>query len=473
MSPLVQRLVLGTLAAAILAIAAAISLFPIRPEMAGAPGLVYWTAVALLTSVMPVRLPRGTVVTVAVAPVLAAAILGGPLASAIVAAIGTTDQREIKGQVPWYGTLFNHASVVVSAVAAGIAFDVSAGLLSNGNAGAPGIGSFIGAIVAGVAFYLVNSSLAIAAVSARTGLAARTIWAQDIGAVAISLIGLVPLAWLMAQVFQMPNGVGWWATALFAVPLLTTRLAYARYVETRELFEQTIEALSKAVDARDKYTRNHSSRVSHIAEAMARVMRLPESEIEILTWAGLLHDIGKIGIRDNILLKEGPLDKTERILMNQHPTIGAEIVAPASQLSKEAPLIKSHHEWFNGSGYPDGVEALDIPLGARILTIADAYEAMTSSRPYRKIPLTHEQAVDQLEKFTGIQFDPEVVPILVSLDRTILDRPPDKPDELPTMLRLPHPGDELERRDRRVGDNPADPPEEQTARPALASDDVS
>ncbi len=297
-------------------------------------------------------------------------------------------------------------------------------------------------------------------------------WAQDIGGIAVSLIALAPLGWLMAQVFQLPGGIGWWATPLFVVPLFSTRLAYARYVETRELFEQTIEALSKAVDARDNYTRNHSSRVSHIAEAMARVMRLPESEIEILTWAGLLHDIGKIGIRDNILLKEGPLDKNERILMNQHPTIGAEIVAPASQLSREAPLIKAHHEWFNGSGYPDGTEALDIPLGSRILTIADAYEAMTSSRPYRKIPLTHEQAVDQLEKFTGIQFDPEIVPVLIGLDRTILDRPPDRPDELPTMLRIPHPADEV-RRDRRATDKQEDSTSEPTARPALASDDVS
>jgi putative nucleotidyltransferase with HDIG domain len=263
----------------------------------------------------------------------------------------------------------------------------------------------------------------------------------------------------MAQVFQLPNGVGWWATALFVVPLFTMRVAFARYAETKELFEQTIEALAKAVDARDPYTRNHSSRVSQIAEAMCRVMRLPESEIEKIKWAGLLHDIGKIGIRDNVLLKEGPLDRHERILMNQHPTIGAEIVAPASQLSDEAPLIKAHHEWFNGSGYPDGVEALDIPLGARILTIADAYEAMTSSRPYRKTPLTHEQAVDQLEKFTGIQFDPQIVPILINLDRGILDRPPDREDELPTMLHR--------RPQRDVPPELAEP-----IRPALASEDV-
>ena len=297
-------------------------------------------------------------------------------------------------------------------------------------------------------------------------------WDQDIGGIAVSLIALAPLGWLMAQVFQLPGGVGWWATPLFVVPLFSTRLAYARYVETRELFEQTIEALSKAVDARDNYTRNHSSRVSHIAEAMARVMRLPESEIEILTWAGLLHDIGKIGIRDNILLKEGPLDKSERILMNQHPTIGAEIVAPASQLSREAPLIKAHHEWFNGSGYPDGTEALDIPLGSRILTIADAYEAMTSSRPYRKIPLTHEQAVDQLEKFTGIQFDPEIVPVL---DRPGSDHPrPATGSAGRAADHAPHPPPRRRSapgppRHRQAGSSTSEP----TARPALASDDVS
>jgi putative two-component system response regulator len=202
---------------------------------------------------------------------------------------------------------------------------------------------------------------------------------------------------------------------------------------------------------------------------MCRSMRLPESEIEKIKWAGLLHDVGKIGIRDNILLKEGPLDKHERIRMNQHPVIGEDIVRQASQLEAEAPLIRAHQEWFNGSGYPDGCEALDIPLGARILSIADAYEAMTSPRPYRKTPLTHEQAVEQLEKFSGIQFDPEIVPVLLGLDRRILDRPPDDADELPTMLHEPDPRD-------RTGQEMAAAASQESevkSRPALASDDVS
>jgi putative nucleotidyltransferase with HDIG domain len=454
----VRRLILATVAAAVVLTAAAYAYFPLREAIGGPAGLLYWTIATLAASALPVRLPRGTVVSVASAPMIAAFVLGGPVAGAVVALVGTTESREIRGDVPWYGTVYNHAASVIAVVVGGITFDLIMRVRLDDAVAEP-LFLFAATLVASAVYFVLNLTLAVAAVSARTAVPVAKVWAQDVSGVASNLAGLAPVAWLMAVVFQLPDGVGWWATTLFVVPLFTTRLAYARYVETRELFEQTIEALSKAVDARDPYTRNHSSRVSHIAEAMCGVMRLPESEIERIKWAGLLHDIGKIGIRDNVLLKEGPLDKNERILMNQHPTIGAEIVAPARQLSTEAPLIRAHHEWINGSGYPDGREALDIPLGARILTIADAYEAMTSSRPYRKIPLTHEQAVDQLEKFSGIQFDPEIVPILIGLDRSILDRPPDRPDELPTMLHPSFPRDV--------------PPSPEQPRPALASDDVS
>jgi len=468
----VRRLILITVAVAVVAIAAATLLFPIRPQIGGLVGIAFWTALTLVASAMPVRLPRGIVASVSAAPMLASIVLGGPVAAVIVTAIGTIDSREVRRQIPWYGTVYNHAVGTISVVVAGALFELFVRAQSSVN----GIWQFVALIVASSVFYLLNWTLAGVAVSVRTGSALRTIWAQDLSGVAVSLVGLAPLGWLMAQIFLLPDGVGWWATTLFLVPLFTTRLAYHRFVETRELFEQTIEALAKAVDARDRYTRNHSTRVSHIAEAMSRVMRVPEQQIEKIKWAGLLHDVGKIGIRDSILLKPGPLDREERMLMNQHPTIGAEIVAPARQLSEEAPLIRWHHEWINGSGYPDGKEALDIPLGARILTIADAYEAMTSSRPYRKTPLTHEQAVGELEKFAGIQFDLEIVPILVGLDRSILDRPPEREDELPTMRHRPDPRDEGGADDPGIAatvEEPRDRPRTTPrTRPALASDDV-
>jgi putative nucleotidyltransferase with HDIG domain len=486
----VQRLILACVAAAAVAVAAAawFSDGHIRPELGGFVGLCFWTGLTLIGSLLPVRLPKGTVVSVSAAPVMATVVLGGPFAAAIVAAFGTTDGREIRGlaaaftgrrgdpefrdQVPWYGTLFNHASVVLSVVAGGWLYEVVLGASSDLGAIATFV-AFAGLLMASAVFYLLNGLLAILAVSARTGAAVGTIWAQDLGGIAFNFGGLAPLAWLMAEIFLLPEGAGWWATPLFVIPLVTTRLALNRYVETRELFEQTIGALANAVDARDRYTRGHSGRVSHIAEAMCRVMKLPESEIEKIKWAGLLHDVGKIGVRDNVLLKEGPLDKEERRLMNQHPTIGAEIVSPARSLSAEAPLIHAHHEWFNGSGYPSGTEAFDIPLGARILSVADAYEAMTSPRPYRKTPLTHEVAVGELEKFAGIQFDPEIVPVLVNLDRSILDRPAYSDDELPTMMHAPDPRDR-DASAETTGAPPADvtPADSPPSRPMLASDDV-
>ena len=462
--------IIATTAAASVMLAAAIVIWPIEPAIGGIGGLAYWCALTFVASALPVQLPKGLLVSVAFAPAAASLVLGGPAAAGIVALLGTFDLRELRGRVPWYGMLNDHACLAIAAVSSGVLYELLSSLVvPDGVAATGAVLQFAVFAVVAAWYFAVNTALSVTVVWLRTGVPLTTVLAADIAGVVLSMIALAPVGWLMAQVFQLPNGVGWWATALFVVPLFTTRLAHARYVETRELFEQTIGALANAVDARDRYTRGHSNRVSHISESMARVMRLPESEIEKIQWAGLLHDIGKIGIRDNILLKEGPLDRDERILMNQHPTIGAEIVRPATQLGDEAPLIKAHHEWFNGSGYPDGLEALDIPIGARIMTIADAYEAMTSSRPYRKTPLTHEQAVGELQKYMGIQFDPDIVPVLVGLDRETLDRPPDRPDELPTMLHAPDP------RDRPAESGEADEGRAAIvkARPLLASDDVS
>jgi MFS family permease len=244
----VRRLVLSIVAAAVLLTVAAYVFFPVRASIGGTAGLVYWTGATLAASALPVRLPRGTVVSVAAAPLIATFILGGPVAGAVVALIGTTEAREVRGEVPWYGSIYNHAATVISVVLGGIIFELLLPVVPSGPIAGP-IALLAFTLIASAAYFILNWTLAIAAVSARTGVSIASVWAQDVGGVASTLAGLAPLAWLMATVFQLPDGVGWWATALFVVPLLTTRLAYARYVETRELFEQTIEALSKAVDA--------------------------------------------------------------------------------------------------------------------------------------------------------------------------------------------------------------------------------
>ena len=207
--------------------------------------------------------------------------------------------------------------------------------------------------------------------------------------------------------------VHWWATALFAVPLYSTRLAYQRFVEMRDMFTQTIGALASAVDKRDPYTSKHSLRVKEIAVDIGRVMRVSDAELEALEWGGLLHDVGKIGVPDKVLLKDTWLTKEERAVMNSHPVLGAQIIAPVTKLAPELPIIRHHHEWYNGSGYPDRLIGDEIPKLARVLHVADAFEAMTAQRPYRMTPLTIEQALAELRKFAGVQFDPVVVDAFV------------------------------------------------------------
>jgi HD-GYP domain-containing protein (c-di-GMP phosphodiesterase class II) len=206
----------------------------------------------------------------------------------------------------------------------------------------------------------------------------------------------------------------------FAIPLYATRVGYKKVVEIRDMFTQTVRSLAGAIDAKDPFTAGHSERVQLIAKDLGEELRCSESELEALEWGGLLHDVGKIGIPDAILLKEGALTKEERVVMNAHPVKGEEILKPVQKLAPELPIIRHHHEWFNGSGYPDRLVGAQIPRLARIMHVADSYEAMTAARPYRLTPLTQEQALDELHKFNGIQFDPEVV---AAFDRVIAQKP--------------------------------------------------
>jgi putative nucleotidyltransferase with HDIG domain len=177
----------------------------------------------------------------------------------------------------------------------------------------------------------------------------------------------------------------------------------------REMFTQTIGALAEAVDKRDPFTSKHSENVRNISVAIGRVRKVSSADLDALEWGGLLHDIGKIGVPDSVLLKPGRLTKEERTQMNAHPQKGAEIISGVKKLEPVVPLIRHHHEWFNGSGYPGRLVGMEIPELARILAVADAFEAMTAKRPYRMTPLTHAEALAELRRFAGIQFDPQMV----------------------------------------------------------------
>ena len=183
----------------------------------------------------------------------------------------------------------------------------------------------------------------------------------------------------------------------------------ARLMEDlRQTFYETAEALAEAIEKRDPYTGGHTKRVLTYSMAAAGYMGLSPEEMEQLKLSAILHDIGKIGVEDRVLRKQASLNDEEFGLMKTHPRMGAEIMQHVEKLKYVIPGMKYHHERFDGKGYPEGLKDVEIPLIARIISVADTFDAMTSDRPYRK-GLSDEAAISELMKFSAIQFDPDVV----------------------------------------------------------------
>ncbi len=183
--------------------------------------------------------------------------------------------------------------------------------------------------------------------------------------------------------------------------------------QNRELFIGSVRAFAAAIDAKDPYTRGHSERVAAYSRLVARHLGLPEDEQQIIWLSGLLHDVGKIGIEDRILKKGGVLTDEEYAIMKTHPVVGAEIIAPVEQLKEMIPGVRWHHESWNGRGYPDGKKADAIPLIARIIGVADTFDAITTNRPYQKA-YTFQYAVETITKLTGTKFDAKVTTAFLS-----------------------------------------------------------
>jgi putative nucleotidyltransferase with HDIG domain len=195
-----------------------------------------------------------------------------------------------------------------------------------------------------------------------------------------------------------------------------TKQLASKHHELRTAYVQTVGALAEAVDAKDAYTRGHSERVGVYASKIAREMGFTKEFIERVYIAGLLHDVGKIGIRDAVITKPDQLTKEEYDEIKEHPAIGAKILEPVDFLADIAPCVRHHHEWYDGSsrGYPDNLRGDSIPLPSRIILVADTVEAMTSDRPYRKaMPI--DRVVSELDKYAGSQFDPACVEAFLRL----------------------------------------------------------
>ena len=186
------------------------------------------------------------------------------------------------------------------------------------------------------------------------------------------------------------------------------------YKELESYYLETIKAISNAIEAKDEYTRGHSERVTFYSMELARDLNYSNEQIKIIEFGGILHDVGKIGIPINILSKPSKLTDSEFAEMKKHPVIGEEIVREIKFLKPCLPIIRSHHERLDGFGYPDALKEEEIPENVRIVTIADAFDAMTSDRPYRKaLPL--EEAIKRLKESAGTQFDKNLVDVFLNI----------------------------------------------------------
>jgi len=232
-------------------------------------------------------------------------------------------------------------------------------------------------------------------------------FSQTVLGILPNIFSTIPFGIFIALLLHQENGS--YYALLFILPLLLARYSFKLYLESRSVHLRTIEALSKAIEAKDRYTRGHSQRVAQLSEQLAQALHLTGREVSDIKVAALLHDIGKIGIEDSILNKPGSLTHNEFEEIKKHPAIGMDIIKDIRLSKTVNDAVLYHHYCFDLTGYPnDAVPILELPLAAAILGIADAFDAMTTDRPYRS-GMTEDTALQILQANAGSQFDPRVV----------------------------------------------------------------
>ncbi|HLS52640.1 MAG TPA: HD-GYP domain-containing protein, partial [Tissierellaceae bacterium] len=224
--------------------------------------------------------------------------------------------------------------------------------------------------------------------------------------------GSVGILGIIMALAHLSYGFG--AVVLFFGPLLLARHSFKLYIDMRNVYISTIETLGKIIEAKDPYTSGHANRVKKYSIMLAEAYGLDYDRIQNIKRAAVLHDIGKIAINDNILHKSTKLTQSEFAHIMKHPTVGADIISEMDFLKDVADIIRYHHERYDGTGYPEGIGGDEVPLEAYILAIADAYDAMTTDRPYRKA-LERKEALKEIGKNAGSQFHPSLAEKFISI----------------------------------------------------------
>ncbi|HKY20554.1 MAG TPA: diguanylate cyclase [Vicinamibacterales bacterium] len=396
-----------------------VTMFPVRPPLHP----IWFITLLLLssiTSAFKVNLPlarSGSTMSVSYAVDFLSLILLGPGPTMMVGAVSAWSQCtfRIAKKNPRYRTLFSMASLVISVQAAGAAFHALGGT--------PGLASMSLAamakplLAAAAAYFICNTTLIATAIALSTRQPVLRVWNENflwsapnyfVGAAAAAGVSIV-----------IGGTANYWIALLGAFPLYLTYRTYKTYLgriedeqrhvrEVSDLHLATIEALALAIDAKDRTGKSHIRRVQVFAAGLAKSIGMKAGEIQGVKTAALLHDIGKLAVPEHILSKPGPLTQEEFQKVRIHPQVGAEIIAGVPFPYPVAPLILSHHERWDGKGYPSGMKGEEIPVGARILAVVDYFDALTSERPYHRA-MSDEGAVGLLRQEAGKALDPNLV----------------------------------------------------------------
>jgi putative nucleotidyltransferase with HDIG domain len=351
--------------------------------------------------------PKQQALDISIISILAAVVVKGPYAAMVVYFISSLfvvkkldNKHHHVLNTPFIKTAFNTANLMIAIYVPGILFF--------GNSGFPG--ELLPNVIIPAALYTAMAFLINSALLMIFFILSKKVKLSDASkrtkSILPNVLFAMPLGVLMAWLFNMEGGH--WITMIMLFPLLLARYAWSLYIESQVQHMRLIEAFVSSMEAKDHYTEGHSRRVSALAVQIAKQLRFSNAKIKQIEIAALLHDIGKIGIEETILQKPNRLNLEEQKRIQEHPLIGVETVKRVGISEEITEMIRHHHERYEGGGYPDGLDYTKVSFEAYILGVADAFDAMTSDRPYRTAMSTHV-AMTILEKESGKQFHPEVV----------------------------------------------------------------
>jgi diguanylate cyclase (GGDEF)-like protein/putative nucleotidyltransferase with HDIG domain len=403
-----------------------------------------------VASALKVNLPiatSGSTMSVSYAVDFAALLLLGADETMFVAAVSAWSQCtfRVQSRGPAYRTLFSICSLILTVKAAGFVYAELGGVPPSTPFSVLALPKPL--VGAAITYFVCNTSLVAAAIGLSVKQSIFRVWNENFLWSAPSYFVGAGAAALAATVV---DGGGYWMASLAAAPLYLTYRTYKVYLgrvqdqqrhvqQVSELHLATIEALALAIDAKDQTGQSHIRRVQVYAAGIARELGMPETDIQGVKTAALLHDIGKLAVPEHILSKPGPLTQEEFQKIRIHPQVGAEIISGVPFPYPVAPLILSHHERWDGKGYPAGLKGEQIPLGARVLSVVDYFDALTSDRPYHRA-MSYEAAIALLKQESGKALDPRVVSTFMEMYPELAvqaeasQEPPRKLTRVPTHM---------------------------------------